>query len=84
MEDQPGKTVKVAILDMYDGEENEGMRGIREILQRFSDENGIIFTVDEFNVRQEGRVPGQDHDIYISSGGPGSPLDSEGSCWEKD
>lgn len=76
------KKVRVAILDLYQGEENEGMRCIRELLQQFSDGQQIPFEVSEFNVRPSGQVPGLDHDIYISSGGPGSPLDSEGSPWE--
>ena len=28
-------------------------------------------------------VPGTEFDIYISSGGPGDPIESEGSEWEK-
>jgi len=34
-------------------------------------------------VRLEQRVPDMGFDIYLSSGGPGSPLESEGSDWEK-
>jgi hypothetical protein len=33
-------------------------------------------------VRQKNEVPDLTYDIYISSGGPGSPLDSIGSDWE--
>ena len=81
---QTGKQpIKVAILDFYDGIENEGMRGFREILQRYKAKNNLNLTVDEFDVRRKVEVPGIDYDIYISSGGPGSPIDSEGSEWEK-
>jgi GMP synthase-like glutamine amidotransferase len=76
------KTVKVAILDLYEGYVNQGMRCLREILNQFGEINNIELQVTEFDVRQEKKVPGLDHDIYISSGGPGSPLDSEGSEWE--
>ena len=75
-------TVRVAILDMYEGFANQGMRCIREILNTFADANGLDVVVEEFDVRLKLAVPGTDFDIYISSGGPGSPLESEGSAWE--
>ncbi len=74
--------VKVAILDLYDGVANQGMRCIREILNQYGDVNNLDLTWDEFNVRQQNSVPDLSYDMYISSGGPGSPLDSEGSEWE--
>jgi GMP synthase-like glutamine amidotransferase len=74
--------IKVAILDLYDGVENEGMRGFQEILQRYKIKNELNLTYQIFDVRQKAEVPGTDFDIYIYSGGPGSPLDSEGTEWE--
>jgi homoserine O-succinyltransferase/O-acetyltransferase len=74
--------VKVAILDMYEGAANQGMRCIREILNQFADANGIDIEKTEFDVRRTAEVPTLDFDIFISSGGPGSPLDSEGTTWE--
>jgi GMP synthase-like glutamine amidotransferase len=75
--------VKVAILDLYDGIANEGMRGFREILQRYQAHNDLNLSYEVFDVRRKAEVPGMDFDIYISSGGPGSPIDSEGTEWEK-
>ena len=75
--------IKVAILDLYDGVENEGMRGFREILQRYKAKNDLNLSYEVFDVRQKVEVPGTEFDIYISSGGPGSPIDSEGTEWEK-
>jgi len=80
MEKQP---IKVAILDLYDGMENEGMRGFREILERYKIKNDLNLSYRVFDVRKNVEVPGTDFDIYIFSGGPGSPLDSEGTEWEK-
>lgn len=81
---QKGKPeVKVAILDLYDGIENEGMRGFRDILERYQIKTGLNLSYEVFDVRKKVEVPGTDFDIYISSGGPGSPIDSEGSEWEK-
>ncbi len=76
------KTVRIAILDMNEGKPNQGMRCIREILNQYSDANNIDVDWDEFEVRVEKNVPGLTYDVYISSGGPGSPLESEGSEWE--
>ncbi len=75
--------IKVAILDLYEGFANQGMRCIRELLNQLSDTNWIDISWDEFDVRQKNEVPDLSYDIFISSGGPGSPLDSEGSDWEK-
>ena len=77
------KAVRVAILDMNEGKANQGMRCIREILNQFGDTNNIDLEWDEFEVRLQQQIPSLDYDIYISSGGPGSPLESEGSEWEK-
>lgn len=75
--------LKVAILDLYDGIENEGMRGFAEILERYKQKNNIGLSYDVYDVRKKAEVPDTGYDIYISSGGPGSPLDSEGTEWEK-
>jgi len=75
--------LKIAILDLYEGVSNQGMRCIREILNQFAESHHHELVVDEFEVRLCKQVPNIDYDIFIASGGPGSPLDSEGSEWEK-
>lgn len=75
--------VKIAILDLYDGTENEGMRCIRELLSSFSISQEYSLIWDEFNVRQLNQLPDISYDIFISSGGPGSPLLSDENKWEK-
>ena len=75
-------SLKVAILDMYEGAENQGMRCLREILNQFAELHGRELVRDEFNVRQHNELPDLGYDIYLCTGGPGSPLDSEGSIWE--
>jgi GMP synthase-like glutamine amidotransferase len=74
--------IRVAILDLYDGVPNQGMRCIRDILHSFAFEKSIHLVVDEFDVRLKLEVPDLTYDVYISSGGPGSPLATEGSKWE--
>jgi homoserine O-succinyltransferase/O-acetyltransferase len=77
------KCIRVAILDLYDGVANQGMRCIREILNQYSDQTSLDITWDEFDVRRKNEIPDMSYDIFISSGGPGSPLESIGSDWEK-
>ena len=74
--------LKVAILDLYEGFENQGMRCIRELLNQFAEFNHVELHKEEFEVRLQKQVPSLDFDVYISTGGPGSPLESEGSEWE--
>jgi GMP synthase-like glutamine amidotransferase len=75
--------IKVAILDLYDGIANQGMRGFQEILKRYKAKNDLDLTYEIFDVRGKNEMAGTGFDIYIASGGPGSPLDTEGSEWEK-
>jgi len=74
--------MRIAILDLYDGVANQGMRCIREILNQYSDHFHLDISWDEFDVRQHKETPDLSYDLYISSGGPGSPLESEGADWE--
>ena len=83
MEKGDTKTIRVAILDLYEGQANEGMRCIREILKQYSETNHLAIACDEFEVRLQQQLPDLTYDIYISSGGPGSPLESKDSEWEK-
>ena len=75
-------TFKIAVLDLNDGMKNEGMRCIREILNRIKSSHYSEFSWEEFEVRKSMQIPSIDYDIYISSGGPGSPLESKNSSWE--
>lgn len=83
MNGQEKKRVSIALLDLYEGVANEGMRCIREIIANWGKQNNLHVTLTEFEVRINEEVPGTEFDIYISSGGPGSPIESEGTSWEK-
>lgn len=76
------KHIRVAVLDLYEGQANQGMRCIREIVHNWSTEKGFDLYYEEFDVRLQLAVPDTSFDMYISSGGPGSPLETEGSEWE--
>ena len=75
--------LRIAILDLYDGKANQGMRCIREILNDWSESVDEDIEWDEFDVRQKNHLPDLSYDIYISSGGPGSPLDSRFDDWDQ-
>lgn len=69
--------IRIAILDMYNGEPNQGMRCIIDIINRFNQ----IATFQIFDVRGKSAFPDiQKYDIFISTGGPGNPL--EGGDWD--
>ena len=76
--------IKVAVIDMNNGNPNQGMRGIQEILQQYREKNQLDLTFDVFEIRQKNEVPDLSYDIYISSGGPGSPFDGTQEKWEHD
>jgi homoserine O-succinyltransferase len=77
------KKLKVAILDLYEGVPNEGMRCLRNILREFAEDNNIEVQWDEFDVRLRNEVPDMSYDVFISSGGPGNPLETRYTDWEK-
>lgn len=70
--------IRIAILDMYNNHPNQGMRGIKQIVedQVFPHEWKV------FNVRAKNELPGLEYDIYISTGGPGCPFTGEEE-WDK-
>lgn len=70
--------IRAAVLDMYDGTPNQGMRCILDILEKFEKD----LTYEVFDVRGEAEVPDTGFDIYISTGGPGSPHDGDG-LWDR-
>ncbi|HEY6437089.1 MAG TPA: hypothetical protein VIY47_10900, partial [Ignavibacteriaceae bacterium] len=77
--------IKIATIDLYNNERNEGMRCIREICSDAIAKNKEIeISYDVFDTRFKGEVPGIENDIFISSGGPGSPFEGEGTQWEID
>jgi homoserine O-succinyltransferase len=75
--------INIAILDLYEGVANEGMRGVRQLIEEFEADCHLMVKYQVFDVRLKTEIPDLNFDLYISSGGPGSPLDSTDSLWEK-
>jgi GMP synthase-like glutamine amidotransferase len=78
------KKIKIAILDLYNGISNQGMRSIKNIIEEQAQVLNLPFEYHVYDVRAKNEVPQlSDYNIYISSGGPGSPFEGEGHLWEK-
>lgn len=77
------KIYRIALLDLYDGSPNRGMKGIIDILIDFEKINCSSFEVTTFDVRVKEEIPSLEFDIYISSGGPGNPSETIQTAWEK-
>jgi homoserine O-succinyltransferase len=72
------KKITIALLDMYDGVPNQGMRCLIDIINRFSP----LVSFKIYDVRGKCELPKIDqYDIYISTGGPGNPLVGDGT-WD--
>jgi GMP synthase-like glutamine amidotransferase len=77
------RKIRIAILDLYEGHPNEGMRCLRNIIREFAANHQLDIVTEEFDVRLAQQVPDMRFDIFISSGGPGNPLESRYAEWEK-
>lgn len=65
------KKARLAILDMNNKVENQGLRCIKDIVKEYEDQ--VDWKV--FDVRAENQIPDLSYDIFIASGGPGNPLE---------
>jgi GMP synthase-like glutamine amidotransferase len=75
--------IRAAVIDLYNGVGNQGMRGIKEILtERSGKVNGQTILYDIYEARNQNEMPDDNYDLYISSGGPGSHFDGENQEWE--
>ncbi|AHF14890.1 type 1 glutamine amidotransferase [Niabella soli] len=78
----PTGIVRFAILDLNEGQPNQGMRCIKDIVYRWANEKKIKLVYDVFDVRVKNELPDMSYDIYISSGGPGDPLSTRFDDWD--
>ena len=75
------KLTKIAVLDMNNNHANEGMRCILQAIRNVQGTDHAQLAFDVFNVRGNNEIPDLGYDVYISSGGPGSPLATD-EAWE--
>ena len=62
------RLVRIAILDLYEGVANQGMRCLREIIKEWGETNNFEIESKEFDVRLSNELPDSSWDIYISTG----------------
>ncbi len=74
--------IHIAILDLYDGSANVGMDCIMDILEDWSKEQSVTIITTVFDVRVKNVLPDDTYDLYLSSGGPGSPIDTHTAAWD--
>ncbi|MFD2572716.1 type 1 glutamine amidotransferase [Spirosoma soli] len=75
--------VRIAVLDMNNSHANEGMRCILQLIRNVQGNDlQAELSFDVFDVRSNNEIPDLEYDIFISSGGPGSPLASD-DAWEQ-
>ncbi len=73
--------VRVAVIDMYNRTANRGLGNIINLLEKTATHRPLEYRI--FETRYLAEVPDLSYDIFISSGGPGSPFDGEGTRWEQ-
>ena len=74
--------LRIAIIDMYDGNANVGMECIQLLLAHWTKDRNTSIEQQIFKLRDCTEIPDHNFDAYISTGGPGSPTDSEGEKWD--
>ena len=80
MADSP--VLKIAVLDLYDGSANIGMDCIMDLVKNWSEKNSVATQLFLFDVRKKNELPDDSFALYLSSGGPGSPIDSHAQEWD--
>ncbi len=83
------RPIRVCIVDMNNGHVNQAMRCLRGIVSQFFDrvraENPALpCELSEVSPRDTLEPVPRDADLYLSSGGPGSPFDGDGQPWVGD
>ena len=78
------RMLKVAIIDLNNNIPNLGLKSIEKMVMNY-EYNSLPFSLEYkiFDLRHKNEIPDTNYDIYISSGGPGSPFEGENSKWEK-
>jgi homoserine O-succinyltransferase len=81
-----GQPLRMCIVDMNDGHENQAIRCFRLICTEFHKHArrwnpDLELQLSHVSVRDKNERPPRDCDLYVSSGGPGSPYDGDGKPW---
>lgn len=83
------RPLRVCLIDMNNGHPNQAMRCLRLLVSRFHEHirttnPGIDIQLVQVSPRDKGERAPDDCDLYLASGGPGSPYDGDGQQWLTD
>jgi GMP synthase-like glutamine amidotransferase len=79
-------TLRIGLIDMNNGVANQAIRSFRSIIATFSERvrarnPGLSVTTTHVQPRNLAEAPPHDCDLYLSTGGPDSPVDGFKESW---
>jgi GMP synthase-like glutamine amidotransferase len=83
------RPLRLCIVDMNNAHVNQAMRCLRGLVSTFFDHvrahnPGLVCEKVEVSPRDTNDPVPRDCDLYLSTGGPGSPFDGDGEPWQVD
>ncbi|MFL5346938.1 MAG: hypothetical protein ACJ8AT_19315 [Hyalangium sp.] len=80
------RNLRIGLIDMNNGVPNQAIRSFRSIIATFTERvrarnPGLTVTTTHVQPRNLGEVPPPDCDLYLSTGGPDSPVDGFKEHW---
>ena len=83
------RPLRICIVDMNNAHVNQAMRCLRGLVSNFVDHvhlqnPDLVCEKVEVSPRDTNDPVPRDCDLYLSTGGPGSPFDGDGSAWSDD
>jgi homoserine O-succinyltransferase/O-acetyltransferase len=83
------RPLRLCIIDMNNGHVNQAMRCLRSLATNFFERvrlhnSTLECQLVEVSPRDTNNTVPTDCDLYVSSGGPGSPFDGDGTAWTED
>jgi homoserine O-succinyltransferase len=83
------RPLRLCIIDMNNGHVNQAMRCLRSMVANFFERVhlhnlSLECELVEVSPRDTNNPVPTDCDLYVSSGGPGSPFDGDGTSWTED
>ncbi len=83
------RPLRLCIIDMNNAHVNQAMRCLRGIVSNFfehvrAENPDLACELTEVSPRDTNNPVPRDADLYLSSGGPGSPFDGDGQPWAED
>jgi GMP synthase-like glutamine amidotransferase len=80
------RSLRIGLIDMNNGVPNQAIRSFRSIIAAFSERvrarnPGLTLTTTHVQPRNLAEAPPTDCDLYLSTGGPDSPVDGFKESW---